>query len=249
MSQAAGPPCAGWPERPPTAWLWTRKGAWGWAPAYPCLICMCCPPTPRRCGKSRTTLAATQPRPGMWRATKPISSCAMSPAAPSFPCASGRGRHMPALILRATAAWAWARRALLPRCTCGARTAAEPCWWTTPAPPPARGPSRTLKPDITPAPIHAVLGEVLTLPLYAWRYLSDLNASLHLGPMAEDVHQRFQVGASPRTLAPSDVAGLAAATVQALHQKLAAKDAELMALAERLSALEQQLARKNGGAR
>ena len=45
------------------------------------------------------------------------------------------------------------------------------------------------------------------------------------------------------------LAGLAAATVQALHQKLAAKDAELMALAERLSALEQQLARKNGGAR
>lgn len=113
----------------------------------------------------------------------------------------------------------------------------------------SQGSSRTLKHDISPAPIHAVLGEVLNLPLYAWRYLSDLNASLHLGPMAEDVHQRFQVGASPRTLAPSDVAGLAAATVQALHQKLAAKDAELMALAERLSALEQQLARKNGGAR
>ena len=113
----------------------------------------------------------------------------------------------------------------------------------------SQGSSRTLKHDIRPAPVHAVLGEVLNLPLYAWRYLSDLNAGLHLGPMAEDVHQRFQVGASPLTLAPSDVAGLAAATVQALHQKLAAKDAELMALAERLSALEQQMARKNGGAR
>lgn len=113
----------------------------------------------------------------------------------------------------------------------------------------SQGSSRTLKHDISPAPVHAVLGEVLNLPLYAWRYLSDLNASLHLGPMAEDVHQRFQVGASPRMLAPSDVAGLAAATVQALHHKLAAKDAELMALAERLSALEQQLARKNGSAR
>ena len=38
-------------------------------------------------------------------------------------------------------------------------------------------------------------------------------------------------------------------TTLGLYQKLAAKDAELMALAERLSALEQQLARKNGGAR
>ncbi|MBV7456253.1 hypothetical protein KW843_17365 [Acidovorax sp. sif1233] len=113
----------------------------------------------------------------------------------------------------------------------------------------SQGSSRTLKHDITAAPVHAILGEVAQLPLYAWRYLSDLNASLHLGPMAEDVHHRFKVGESPRTLAPSDVAGLAAATVQALHQKLAAKDEELMGLAERLSALEQQLARKRGGAR
>ena len=113
----------------------------------------------------------------------------------------------------------------------------------------SQGSSRTLKHDISPAPIHTVLGEVLNLPLYAWRYLSDLNASLHLGPMAEDVHHRFKVGASPQTLAPSDVAGLAAATVQALHQKLAAKDEELLALAERLSALERQLERNRGGAR
>ncbi|KRA18532.1 tail fiber domain-containing protein [Acidovorax sp. Root568] len=112
----------------------------------------------------------------------------------------------------------------------------------------SQGSSRTLKHDITAAPVHVILGEVAQLPLYAWRYLSDLNASLHLGPMAEDVHHRFQLGASPQTLAPSDVAGLAAATVQALHQKLAAKDEELLALAERLSVLERQLQRKRGGA-
>jgi hypothetical protein len=44
------------------------------------------------------------------------------------------------------------------------------------------------------------------------------------------------------------VAGLAAATVQALHQKLAAKDEELLALAGRLAALERQLERRRGGA-
>ena len=104
----------------------------------------------------------------------------------------------------------------------------------------SQGSSRTLKHDITAAPVHTILGGVAQLPVYAWRYLSDLNASLHLGPMAEDVHHRFQLGASPKTLAPSDVAGLAAATVQALHQKLAAKDEELLALAQRLSALERQ---------
>ena len=111
----------------------------------------------------------------------------------------------------------------------------------------SQGSSRTLKHDITAAPVHAILGEVAQLPVYAWRYLSDLSASLHLGPMAEDVHQRFQLGASPKTLAPSDVAGLAAATVQALHQRLAARDEELLALAQRLSALEKQAERQQRG--
>lgn len=112
----------------------------------------------------------------------------------------------------------------------------------------SQGSSRTLKHDITPAPVQAILADVAQLSVYAWRYLSDLNASLHLGPMAEDVHHRFKVGASPQTLAPGDVAGLAAATVQALHQKLAAKDEELLALAARLAALEQQIQRRRGGA-
>ena len=113
----------------------------------------------------------------------------------------------------------------------------------------SQGSSRTLKHDIAPAPVQAILGEVAQLPVYAWRYLGDLRASLHLGPMAEDVHQRFQLGHSPQALAPSDVAGLAAATVQALHQQLAARDQELLTLAERLSTLERQLARQqNRGA-
>lgn len=107
----------------------------------------------------------------------------------------------------------------------------------------SQGSSRTLKHDITAAPVHAILSEVAQIPVYAWQYLSDLNASLHLGPMAEDVHQRFKLGADPKTLAISDVAGLAAATVQALHEKLAAKDEELLALAQRLSALERLIDR------
>lgn len=111
----------------------------------------------------------------------------------------------------------------------------------------SQGSSRTLKHDITAVPVHAILADVAQLPVYAWRYLSDVGASLHLGPMAEDVHHRFNVGDSPQTLAPGDVAGLAAATVQALHQKLAAKDEELLALAQRLAALEQQMQRRRRG--
>lgn len=110
----------------------------------------------------------------------------------------------------------------------------------------SQGSSRTLKHDIALAPVDAILGAVAQLPLYAWRYLNDDGARLHLGPMAEDVHQRMGLGNSPRTLAPGDVAGLAAAAAQALHLRLAAKDEELDALLRRLVALEQQLAHKAG---
>ncbi|QIL74283.1 tail fiber domain-containing protein (plasmid) [Diaphorobacter sp. HDW4B] len=105
----------------------------------------------------------------------------------------------------------------------------------------SQGSSRTLKHDIVPVATHAILQSVQQLPVYAWRYLSDQNSSVHLGPMAEDVHQATQLGESPRRLAPSDVASLAAAAVQALNQQLAVRDAELSTLMRRFLELESRL--------
>jgi hypothetical protein len=62
--------------------------------------------------------------------------------------------------------------------------------------------------------------------------------------MAEDVHQATQLGESPRRLAPSDIASLATAAVQALSQQLAARDAELNALQQRFLELESRLTRQ-----
>lgn len=108
----------------------------------------------------------------------------------------------------------------------------------------SQGSSRSLKHDITPVGVASILQSVRELPIYAWQYLSDQNASTHLGPMAEDVHQARQLGESPRRLAPSDIASLATAAVQALNQQLAARDAELNALQQRFLELESRLSRQ-----
>ena len=105
----------------------------------------------------------------------------------------------------------------------------------------SQGSSRSLKHDIAPVGVESILQSVRELPVYAWQYRSDQNASTHLGPMAEDVHQATQLGESPRRLAPSDIASLATAAVQALSQQLAARDAELNALQQRFLQLESRL--------
>ena len=108
----------------------------------------------------------------------------------------------------------------------------------------SQGSSRSLKHDIKPVGVESILQSVRKLPVYAWQYRSDQNASTHLGPMAEDVHQATQLGESPRRLAPSDIASLATAAVQALNQQLAARDAELNALQQRFLELESRLTRQ-----
>ena len=108
----------------------------------------------------------------------------------------------------------------------------------------SQGSSRSLKHDITPVGVESILQSVRELPLYAWQYRSDQAASTHLGPMAEDVHRATQLGESPRRLAPSDIASLATAAVQALNQQLAARDAELNALQQRFLELESRLTRQ-----
>jgi hypothetical protein len=109
----------------------------------------------------------------------------------------------------------------------------------------SQGSSRALKHAVEAVSPQVLLQRLVQLPLYTWRYSADATQARHLGPMAEDVAVAFGLGASERSLAPGDVAGLAVAATQALREELAARDAELDALLVRLEALEARA----GGAR
>ncbi len=100
----------------------------------------------------------------------------------------------------------------------------------------AQGSDRDAKADVAAVDPADVLDKVLRLPIATWRYKGD--AARHVGPMAQDFHAAFGLGADEKHIAPGDAAGLGLAAIQALQAELASRDAEMAALARRVAALE-----------
>jgi hypothetical protein len=92
---------------------------------------------------------------------------------------------------------------------------------------------RTTKTDINPVDPEAVLAKVAELPIATWRKIGDTGT--HLGPMAQDFAAAFGLGEDDRRIAAVDMAGVSLAAIQALHQELAARDAEIASLRAQLA--------------
>jgi hypothetical protein len=86
---------------------------------------------------------------------------------------------------------------------------------------------------------EALLQRVRALPVMTWSYLSE--ADRHVGPVAEDFHAAFGLGASDRMIAPADLAGVALAAVKALQQDVDERDRRIEALERRLADVESRL--------
>jgi hypothetical protein len=63
----------------------------------------------------------------------------------------------------------------------------------------------------------------------------------HIGPVAQDFHAAFNVGADDKHIATVDADGVALAAIQGLHALLKEKDTRIASLEERLAALEKRL--------
>ncbi len=83
-----------------------------------------------------------------------------------------------------------------------------------------------------------VLSKVAALPLSEWSFKSDGSRIRHVGPMAQDFHAAFGLGADERHIAPLDAAGVALAAVQGLQRE----NEELRQRIEQLEALVASLA-------
>ncbi len=93
------------------------------------------------------------------------------------------------------------------------------------------GSSQAIKSNIVPLIGSDVLSSLAKLDIAKWSYNSSPN-NRHAGPMAEQFYEVFGLGSDNKHIAPRDMAGLALAAAQALHE-------ENKQLKERLSALEQ----------
>jgi hypothetical protein len=101
---------------------------------------------------------------------------------------------------------------------------------------------RAAKHDLAPIDAQAVLGKVASLPLYTWRYNSEVSQALHLGPTAQDFHAAFGLGDSERTITGIDADGVALAAIQGLAQRLDAQAALFAEQTHEFAQLKAQLA-------
>ena len=83
----------------------------------------------------------------------------------------------------------------------------------------------------------AVLAKVAGLPITRWHYTND-TATPHLGPVAQDFHTAFGLGADDKHIADVDEEGVALTAIQGLNQKINAKDAEIQDLKQSVAELK-----------
>jgi hypothetical protein len=109
---------------------------------------------------------------------------------------------------------------------------------------------RNRKHQIVPVDPHDILSRVGRLPVATWSFIDSDPTERHLGPMAQDFAALFGLGQNDTTISARDMAGVSLAAIQAVNEKVDAKDARMAALesqnqelAARLAALEAALAK------
>ena len=94
---------------------------------------------------------------------------------------------------------------------------------------------RALKEGFETVDPRAILDRVVALPIERWSYKGD--PARHLGPMAQDFHAAFDLGADDRHIFVLDAGGVALAAIQGLHGLVRAQGARLEALEHEVAAL------------
>jgi hypothetical protein len=115
---------------------------------------------------------------------------------------------------------------------------------------------RHAKENFSPVNAQSVLAQVAALPLTTWNYRAEDATVRHIGPMAQDFHAAFGLGADDVTISTVDANGIALAAIQGLHQltldqqaklaaqesALATQDAEIAVQSEEIAKLTARLA-------
>jgi hypothetical protein len=94
--------------------------------------------------------------------------------------------------------------------------------------------SRALKTAFESIDAGEVLARLLALPLTRWQYRASPAEGVHLGPVAEEFHAAFGLGADGQAISTVDADGVALAAIQGLNAKL---EVERDGLRERVEAL------------
>jgi len=90
-----------------------------------------------------------------------------------------------------------------------------------------------------------ILAKLASLAVETWNYTSQDEAIRHIGPMAQDFYETFQVGEDDRHITQVDESGVAFAAIQGLNQKLEEeirhKDSQIATLSAQLAGQAEQM--------
>jgi trimeric autotransporter adhesin len=105
--------------------------------------------------------------------------------------------------------------------------------------------SRTTKENFSAVDGDDVLARLRKVPVSSWNYISEGRTTRHLGPMAEDFYQAFNLGVGNTSIGVQDAVGVSLAAVKALDARtleLQQKTEEVEQLRAKVNSLEQRLA-------
>jgi hypothetical protein len=108
--------------------------------------------------------------------------------------------------------------------------------------------SRDLKTNFAAVDTRSVLRKVLSLPIQTWNYKSDNANVRHIGAIAQDFRQAFNVGDTDVAIGTVDADGVALAAIQGLNEELKdelkARDAKIDGQKAKAERLETQIERQ-----
>jgi trimeric autotransporter adhesin len=90
-----------------------------------------------------------------------------------------------------------------------------------------------------------VLARLRKIPVTTWNYIAEGQQTRHMGPMAEDFYQAFNLGTGNSSIGVQDLAGVSLVAIKALEQRtneLQRKTAEVEQLRAEVSELKAQFA-------
>jgi hypothetical protein len=79
---------------------------------------------------------------------------------------------------------------------------------------------RATKTAFTPIDVRAILRDVVTLPITAWRFDGEPVAVRHIGPTSQDFYAAFGLSHDDKSISMLDGQGVALAAIQGLNAKL-----------------------------
>jgi hypothetical protein len=100
---------------------------------------------------------------------------------------------------------------------------------------------RHAKRDFAPVDPETVLARLGQIEVTEWSYRVEPGNVRHVGPMAQDFHREFGLGADDRHIHPVDAAGVTIAALQALLSRVEDLERENTALREESMALRARI--------